>query len=79
MIEGISQVGGGTMPDVSLPTYVAVLKHKEHASTQVSKWLRTSQSPAIVVRIQKNEIHLDLRTVTEEEVEILIKAFAAIK
>ena len=79
MIDGISQVGGGAMPDVSLSTYVAVLKHKEHASTQVSKWLRTSKSPAIVVRIQKNEIHLDLRTVTEEEVEILIKAFAAIK
>ena len=67
------------MPDVSLPTYVAVLKHKEYASTQVSKWLRTRQSPAIVVRIQKDEIHLDLRTVTEEEVEILIQAFAAIK
>lgn len=79
MIAGTSQVGGGTMPDVSLPTYVAVLKYKEHASTQVSKWLRTSQSPAILVRTQKNEIHLDLRTVTEEEVEILIKAFAAIK
>jgi len=33
MIEGIGQVGGDTMPDVSLSTYVAVLKHKEHAST----------------------------------------------
>lgn len=70
MIEGISQVDGSTMPDVSLSTYVAILKHKEHTSTQVSKWLRTSQSPARVVRIQKNEVHLDLRTVTEEEVEI---------
>ena len=79
MIKGISQVGGGTMPDVSLSTCVAVLKHKEHASTQVSNWLRTRESLAIVVRIQKNEIHLDLRTLTEEEVEILIKAFAAIK
>ena len=79
MIKGISQVGGGTMPDVSLSTCVAVVKHKEHASTLVSKWLGTSKSPAIVVRIQKNEIHLDLRTLTEEEVENLIKAFATIK
>ena len=79
MIDGISQVGGGAMSDVSLSTYVAVVKHKEHASTQVSKWLGTSKSPAIVVRIQKNKIYLDLRTLTEEGVEILIKAFAAIK
>lgn len=79
MTEGTSQMDGGTIPDVSLPTYVAVLNHKEYSSTQVSKWLRTRQSPAIVVRMQKDEIHLDLRTVTEEEEEILIQAFVTIK
>ena len=79
MIEGTSQVGGGTMPNVELSTYVAVLRHKRLSSTYVSKWLRTRQSPAIVVRIQKDEIHLDLRTVTDEEVDILIQAFATIK
>jgi L-seryl-tRNA(Ser) seleniumtransferase len=79
MIEGTSQVGGGTMPDVELSTYVAVLRHKRLSSTYVSKWLRTRQSPAIVVRIQKDEIHLDLRTVTDEEVDILIQAFTTIE
>ncbi|WP_071395059.1 L-seryl-tRNA(Sec) selenium transferase [Bacillus tuaregi] len=74
IIEGTSQVGGGTMPDVELPTYVATLKHKEFNAEKVAALLRTKSTPAIVVRIQKEEIHIDLRTVSEEEEELLIHA-----
>jgi L-seryl-tRNA(Ser) seleniumtransferase len=79
MTEGTSQVGGGTMPEVELPTYVAVLKHKQLSAMQVAKTLRTQHSPAIVVRIQRDDLHLDLRTVSVEEEEILVKALVDIK
>jgi L-seryl-tRNA(Ser) seleniumtransferase len=79
MIEGTSQVGGGTMPEIELPTYVAVLKHKQLSAMQVAKSLRTKNSPAIVVRIQKDELHLDLRTVNVEEEKNLVKALVDIK
>ncbi|MCQ6275732.1 L-seryl-tRNA(Sec) selenium transferase [Bacillus sp. V3B] len=79
MIEGVSQVGGGTMPEVELPTYVGVLKHKQLSPMKLAKLLRTQYAPAIVVRIQKDEVHLDLRTVSAEEEEILVKALVDIK
>jgi len=76
IIEGTSQVGGGTMPDVELPTYVAALTHKELTAEKVAALLRTKPSPAIVVRIQKEEIQIDLRTVSDEEEALLVKALA---
>lgn len=78
MMEDSSQVGGGTMPEVFLPTYVVVLKHKELSAESVAKLLRT-YNPAVIVRIQKEEILLDLRTVNLEEEEILIHALLSLK
>lgn len=72
VIEGTSQVGGGTMPDVELPTFIAALSHKVLSAEHIARKLRTEANPAIIVRIQKEEIHIDLRTVTAEEETLLI-------
>ena len=79
IMEGTSQVGGGTMPEVLLPTFVVVLKHNVISAEHLAKTLRMNDTPAIIVRIQKNEILLDLRTVTIEEEEIMIKVLASIE
>ena len=79
IIEGTSQVGGGTMPEVLLPTFVVVLKHNVISAENLAKILRTHDTPAIIVRIQRDEILLDLRTVNIEEEEIIIKVLASIK
>lgn len=76
--DGTSQVGGGTMPDVELPTKVITLTHSRLSAESVARKLRTESSPPIIVRIQKDEIHLDLRTVTEEEETIILNALAKI-
>lgn len=76
--DGTSQVGGGTMPDVELPTKVITLTHSRLSAESVERKLRTESSPPIIVRIQKDEIHLDLRTVTEEEETIILNALAKI-
>jgi len=65
--ESFGQVGGGTMPDVELPSFVAVIKHHTLTAEEVAKKLRTKNSPSIVVRIHKEEVLIDLRTVTLEE------------
>ncbi|MDR7236700.1 L-seryl-tRNA(Sec) selenium transferase [Neobacillus drentensis] len=72
--KGASQVGGGTMPDVELPTIVVALKHRELTAEQLGRKLRTEVKPAIVGRIQKDEFIIDLRTVTAEEEEYLLQA-----
>ncbi len=70
--ESIGQVGGGTMPDVELYTYVAVIKHKKMSADQLARKLRMGFSPGVIVRIHKEEVLIDLRAVTkEEEVHLL--------
>ncbi|GLB60800.1 L-seryl-tRNA(Sec) selenium transferase [Cytobacillus sp. NCCP-133] len=78
MKESVGQVGGGTMPDVQLPSWIVVLKHKKYSAEYVGRQLRTGFTPAVIVRIQKEEILVDLRTVTEEEEVVIIHSFAAI-
>lgn len=79
VIEGMSQVGGGTMPDVELPTHLVAVKHKDITAEQLARLLRTSFSPAIVVRIYQEEILLDVRTITEDEGTIIVEALQDIE
>jgi L-seryl-tRNA(Ser) seleniumtransferase len=72
MIEEVSQVGGGTMPDVQLPTYCLALKHQKGAAYS-AKVFREYKVP-IIIRIKDDEVLLDLRTVSEDEEKILIEA-----
>lgn len=69
----ISQVGGGTMPEVEIPTYVVKLNHKTYSVEEIARKLRVESIPSIVVRIQKDEIMIDLRSVTKEEEDIVIE------
>lgn len=77
-LEGTSQVGGGTMPDVELPTFLVSLSHKTLTAEQLARKLRTETNPPIVVRIQKDEIQLDLRSVSEKEEDLVIKALTSL-
>jgi L-seryl-tRNA(Ser) seleniumtransferase len=74
IIPGTSQVGGGTMPDVALPTYVIALKHPTLSAEHIGRALRIESTTSIIVRIQNEEIQMDLRTVTKEEEEIILEA-----
>ncbi|MDQ0214058.1 L-seryl-tRNA(Ser) seleniumtransferase [Oikeobacillus pervagus] len=69
--EEISQVGGGTMPDVEIPTFVLALQHPQISAQEWEKNLRMGD-PAVIVRIQREEVILDLRTIEEGEEEELL-------
>lgn len=73
IIPGTSQVGGGTMPDINLSTVLISLKHRLLTAELLSKKLRSESDPAIVARIQKDELLFDFRTVAEEEEELLLQ------
>lgn len=73
VVDGTSQVGGGTMPDVKIPTAIITLSHKILSAEEIARRLRIDFQSAIIVRIQKENIQIDLRTVSvEEEEEIFI-------
>lgn len=78
MRKSTGQVGGGTMPDVELPSWVAVLKHRRYSPEHIGRQLRINCTPSIIVRIHKEEVLIDLRAVTANEEDIIIKALTAI-
>lgn len=74
LIDGTSQVGGGTMPEVKLQTKIIALKHCLLSAEQVARKLRTESNPSILGRIQKELFLIDLRTVSDEDEKELLVA-----
>ncbi|SDL81907.1 L-seryl-tRNA(Sec) selenium transferase [Sediminibacillus halophilus] len=68
MMEDASQIGGGTMPAVELPTYVIAITSTKVSAQQLADTLRLG-SPAIIARIRGEKVLLDFRTVAQEEME----------
>ncbi|HEY1190570.1 MAG TPA: L-seryl-tRNA(Sec) selenium transferase, partial [Gemmata sp.] len=69
--EDESFVGGGSLPDVSVPTMVVGLSAADLSETVLAARLRTG-TPAVVARVQDGRVLLDLRCVPErQEAELL--------
>ncbi|WP_186577158.1 L-seryl-tRNA(Sec) selenium transferase [Aquibacillus kalidii] len=75
VVESTSQVGGGTMPDVTLPTIVVVVSHHAYSAEQLGERLRHSQTANVIARIKDEKILIDFRTISQEETDILIQTF----
>lgn len=72
-----SKVGGGTMPEVELDTYVIKIIHDHLTSEQIAKLLRHYEIP-VIVRIKDEAVLLDFRTVNEDELDIVVNAFLSV-
>lgn len=66
-----SQIGGGTMPDVTLPTSGVTLSHQHLSSHSISEALRLSDPP-VITRMLKGKVYIDCRTITDETAAELI-------
>ena len=73
MIEERSEVGGGSLPGVQIPTAAVVLHTEEMSADQVAEWLRGCHPP-IIGRIVGDMCILDLRTIQDDEVPIVVKS-----
>jgi len=70
--DSFSEVGGGSLPLEKLPTKCLVLS-LEGMSTQSFEYnLRCFDTP-IISRVFKDKIYLDLRTIREEEFDIIVE------
>jgi L-seryl-tRNA(Ser) seleniumtransferase len=63
-------VGGGTCPDVALPSWAVVLATKR--ADNLARALRDGDPP-VVGRIEDGRLLLDARTIQEEEMEALVR------
>jgi L-seryl-tRNA(Ser) seleniumtransferase len=66
-----SAIGGGSTPDQTLPTWVIQLSVPNAA--QFERALRKQSTP-VIARIERDKILLDMRTVADEEEELLVSA-----
>lgn len=69
VIPGQSTVGGGSLPEETLPTYLLSLSTR--SPEKFLSHLRSDQIP-VIARIQDNKVILDPRTVLPEQDQILI-------
>jgi L-seryl-tRNA(Ser) seleniumtransferase len=64
--DGVSTTGGGAAPESRLPTRVLILRPEGRSADQVAERLRRGRPP-VIVRIEHDDLILDLRTVAEAE------------
>jgi L-seryl-tRNA(Ser) seleniumtransferase len=74
LISGESLVGGGSAPTSTLPTTLIAVTAQSLSAEQLAENLRLSDPP-VVARVEEGRVLLDLRTVFEDEEELLVKAF----
>lgn len=70
--DDYSEVGGGSLPLEKLPTKCLTLSSKKISSAQFEKRLRCFRIP-IITRVSKDKIYLDLRTVKNDELDIIVE------
>jgi L-seryl-tRNA(Ser) seleniumtransferase len=70
--EGMSAVGGGSLPGQQLPTTLVCLQPLQHSTQQLARALR-QQEPAVFARIEQEEVVIDPRTLLEDELDVLVQ------
>ncbi len=68
---GESAIGGGSTPDIALPTFVIALNNRKAAVLE--RRLRFN-APPVIVRIERDRVVLDLRTVLPEQEDLIVQA-----
>lgn len=75
--KSTSQIGGGTMPGVELPTYIAAVSHSDMPAHELAARLRDCRPP-VITRIQDNKVCIDFRTIREDELAEVVEGLAQI-
>ncbi len=72
IVDDYSEVGGGSLPLEKIPTKCIRINLEENYSiTKFERGLRYCEIP-IITRLYKDNIYIDLRTVREEEFELVL-------
>jgi L-seryl-tRNA(Ser) seleniumtransferase len=75
--DDFSMVGGGSMPEERIPTYVIKVKSDKLGPDEMEKRLRLNDT-AIIVRVSNDEVIMDLRTMFDKDFDIIADAYRAI-
>ena len=71
--EGASEMGGGALPGVELPTALVAVRSDKLSAAEIAKRLRCREVP-VVARVQGDAVVLDMRTLLAGEDAIVVEA-----
>jgi L-seryl-tRNA(Ser) seleniumtransferase len=71
--EDTAYVGGGSLPDQAMPTWVVEVEADGVSEEELARRLRTGE-PAVMGRLQGGKLLLDMRTIFVEQEPALVKA-----
>ncbi len=74
VLRDISKPGGGSFPELELPTWCVACTFRDYSAKWLSDRLRLSDPP-VVGRIKKEKLLIDLRTVCDEDLKLIRKSF----
>ena len=69
--EDVAYVGGGSLPDQQMKTWVVELKVRELGETEAAKRLRLG-TPAVMTRVRDGKLIFDVRTILPHQVDALV-------
>ncbi|MEG1576882.1 MAG: L-seryl-tRNA(Sec) selenium transferase, partial [Clostridium sp.] len=69
------QVGGGSAPTVFLDGYAVTMQSETIQTERLERLLRKAEIP-VIARVSHDKVYLDVRTIEEDEFELVVKAIA---
>lgn len=77
VVPTLAEIGGGSLPGETLPSYAVALSHSLLQADETAKLLRQNDPP-IFTRVEGGQVLIDLRTIEEEELGIIADAVCGI-
>lgn len=77
IIDGLSEMGGGSLPGEGIPTRLISLRSEKINADELAARLR-GDNPPIFARIEQDRVLLDMRTVYDDEVVVISGALGNI-
>lgn len=75
--DGESVIGGGSAPEVKLPTVLIAIEGGGLSASQIEQRLRDHRVP-VITRTEHSRVLIDLRTVEPDEETVMLEAIAAL-
>ena len=73
IIDGLSEVGGGSLATESLPTKLVHIRVGDIPDTELARYLRLNDPP-IISRVNNGNVVIDARTIRDDEIDIIVQA-----
>lgn len=76
--EGYAKVGGGSLPTENIESYVVKAKSHTISTSKLENLMRENDIP-IIGRVNRDEFIMDLRTIKDEDFDLIVNAFILIE